>query len=212
MTLPRFPEYSRMLLVAAATLLLGACANEMLTSTWMNPDYHAGTPMTKTAVIVLAKDESTRRFAENQMIQNLPKGTVGVAGYTMFDKPEEDKEKVRASLVKDGFDSVIVSRLISVDKSQSYVPPQTYNSPNYAYNSYYGGAYRGAYYTTTPGYTVENTLVVVETLLYRLPDAMLVWSGTSQSFNPMSKGEMVQGIALLIGDELQKKRLLGTGK
>jgi len=55
-------------------------------------------------------------------------------------------------------------------------------------------------------------LVVVETLLYRLPDAMLVWSGTSQSFNPMSKGEMVQGIALLIGDELQKKRLLGTGK
>jgi hypothetical protein len=212
MTLLRFPEYLRLFLMTAAPLLLGACANETLTSTWMNPEYRAGAPMTKTAVIVLTKDENMRSFAENQMIQNLPKGTVAVAGHTMFKNPEEDKEKVRASLIKDGFDSVLVSRLISVDKSQTYVPPQTYASPNYAFNNYYGGAYGGGgyYNTTTPGYTVENTLVVVETLLYRLPDSMLVWSGTSQSFNPMSKGDMVQGMSLLIGDELQRKRLLGA--
>jgi hypothetical protein len=210
MTLLRFSNYLRLPMLAAATLLLVACANETLTSTWTNPEYTGGAPMTKTAVIVLAKDENMRRFAENQIIQNLPKGTVGVPSYTIFDKPEEDKDKVRDSLVKNGFDSVMVSRLISVDKSKTYVPPQSYASPSYGYGGYYGAAYGGAYRTTTPGYTVENTTVVVETLLYRLPDAMLVWTGTTQSLNPMSKGEMVEGLALVIGDELQKKHLLGT--
>jgi hypothetical protein len=212
MTLLRFSNHLHLAMLAAATLFLGACANETLISNWTNPEYRPGTPMIKTAVIVLTKDENMRSFAESQMIQNLPKGTVAVAGHTMFKNPEEDKEVVRAKLIQDGFDSVLVSRLISVDKTQTYVPPQTYASPNYGYSNYYGGAYGGGgyYNTTTPGYTVENTLVVVETLLYRLPDAMLVWSGTSQSFNPMSKGDMVKGISQLIGDQMQRKHLLGT--
>ena len=92
--------------------------------------------------------------------------------------------------------------------------PRPNASPNYAFNNYYGAPTGGGCYynTTTPGYTVEYTLVVVETLLYRLPDSMLVWSGTSQSFNPMSKGALVERISLLIGDEMRRKRLLGTGK
>ena len=71
MNLPRFSNYLRLPMLAATTLLLVACANEKLTSTWTNPEYSSGAPMTKTAVIVLAKDENMRRFAENQIIQNL---------------------------------------------------------------------------------------------------------------------------------------------
>jgi hypothetical protein len=215
MTLPRISGYLRLLVAAAATLLLVACATEMLTSSWMNPEYSGGAPMTKTAVIVVAKDEKIRRFAEDQMIQQLPKGTVSVAGYKLFDKPEEDKDKVRESLIKEGFDSVLVSRLVSVDKTKTYVPPQTYGGvvaqPYYgSMTGYYGQAYRTTY--TEPGYTFESTTVVVETMLYRLPDGMLVWTGTTKTLDPQSKAELVQGITMLIGDELQKKHLLGAAR
>jgi hypothetical protein len=211
----RFSRYLRLLALASSTLLLGACADTQLTSTWTNPQYN-GVPMTKTAVIVLAKDENTRRYAEDQMIQQLPKGASAVAGHTLFEKPEEAKvDAVRAKLIQDGFDSVLVSRLVTVDKTQSYVPPQTYTyggvQPYYgSFPGYYGQNYASVY--TTPGYTVENITVVVETLLYRLPEGMLVWTATTQTLNPQSRPEMAQAITYVIGDGLKKKHLLGTAK
>jgi len=215
MTHFRIPKYFHLLAVATTTLLLGACASQQLTSTWTNPEYSRG-PMNKTAVIVLAKDEKIRRYAEDQMVQKLPKGTIGIAGYTLFDQPVDDKDKVQASLIKEGFDSVMVSRLVSIDKTQTYIPPQTYVQPQpYGSRPYYGsfpGYYGQAYGTVyaTPGHTVEDTVVVVETLLYSLPDGKLVWTGTTSSLNPESKAELAQGLSLLIGDELEKKHLLGT--
>jgi hypothetical protein len=214
MATPRYPRYSRLLTVVAVTLLLGACTDTHLTSSWTNPQYN-GVPMTKTAVIVIAKDENILRFAEDEMVRRLPKGSVGVAGYTMFDKPEQAKvDEVRARLTRDGFDSVLVSRLVSMDKTQTYVPPETYTAkgvppPYYAsFPGYYAQNYNTVY--TTPGYTVENTEVVVETLLYRLPDGLMVWSGTTKTLNPQSKEELAQAIVYLIGDELKQSRLLGT--
>ena len=202
------------LLIVAAAWLLGACTDTHLTSSWTNPQYN-GVPMTRTAVIVIAKDENILRFAEDEMVRRLPKGTVGVAGYSMFDKPEQAKvDEVRARLTRDGFDSVLVSRLVSMDKTQTYVPPETYTAkgvppPYYAtFPGYYAQNYNTVY--TTPGYTVENTEVVVETLLYRLPDGLLVWSGTTKTLNPQSKAELAQAIIYLIGDELKQGRLLGT--
>jgi hypothetical protein len=166
-------------------------------------------------VIVIAKDDNIRRFAEDQMLKSLPKGTVGVAGYTMFDKPEQaNVDAVRAKLTQDGFDSVLVSRLVSMDKTQTYVPPETHAyqnvpTPYYAsFPGYYAQSYSTVY--TTPGYTVENTTVVVETLLYRLPDGLLVWTATTQTLNPQSKTELAQSITYLIGDVLRQKRLLGA--
>ncbi len=210
----RYPRNLLLPALAAAVLLLGACTDTRLSSTWTNPQYN-GAPMTKTAVIVIAKDENIRRYAEDEMVRRLPKGTVGVAGHTMFDKPEQAKvDVVRDKLTQDGFDSVLVSRLVSMDKTQTYVPPETYTAkgvppPYYAsFPGYYAQNYNMVY--TTPGYTVENTEVVVETLLYRLPDGMLVWSGTTRSLNPQSKSELAQAITYLIGDELKQNRLLGT--
>jgi hypothetical protein len=90
--------------------------------------------------------------------------------------------------------------------------PNTYKNvpPPYSatFPGYYSQNYTHVY--TTPGYTVENTEVVVETLLYRLPDGMPVWSGTTRSLNPQSKSELAQAITYLIGDELKQNRLLGT--
>jgi len=198
-------------------VLLGGCASTSLTSSWDSPDYRGG-PMKKLAVFVMVTDEGVRRFAEDQMVQKMPAGTRATAGHTLFDKPA-DKEEVRAALVKDGYDGALVSRLVSVDKSQTYVPPQIYfvrTGPYMGVGPYYGnfGGYYGYGYTvmqTTPGYTVENTRVVVETILYKLPEDKPVWTGTTQTLDPRSRPEMIQAIAQLVEEELHRKGLIGSG-
>jgi hypothetical protein len=214
----------RLLAVAAAALVLAACASTKLMSTWRNPQY-TGPAMKKLAIFVLVKEDGLRRFAEDQMVQNMPPGTNAVASHRLFDRLEEDHEKVMGRLVKEGFDGVLVTRLVALDKSQSYVPPQTYVTPVPApmvvgpyggVNPYYGrfyGYYGPGYataYTTAPGYTVDTTTAVVETMLYRVPDDMPVWSGTTKTLNPQSKPEMIQAIADLVENELIKQKLVGN--
>jgi hypothetical protein len=205
------------LAIAGFVALLGGCAGTALTSSWESPDYRGG-PLKKLAVFVLAKDDSIRRFAEDQMVQKMPAGTTASAGYVLFDKSEVDHEKIRASLVKAGYDGVLVSRLLTVDQSQTYVPPQTNFAPAGRYSGagpYWGsfGGYYGQGYTVmqTPGYTVENTTVVVETILYKLPEDKPVWTGTTKSLDPRSRPEMVQAITELVEAEMQKKGLIGSG-
>lgn len=207
------------LAAAAFVVLLGGCASTSLTSSWVSPDYQGG-PLKKLAVFVMAKDESIRRFAEDQMVQRMPAGTTASAGYALFDKTEVDHEKVRAALVRDGYDGVLVSRLVSVDKSETYVPPQANFvpiRPLVGISPYYGnfGGYYGYGYTmmqTTPGYTVESTTIVVETILYKLPDDKPVWTGTTKTFDPRSRPEMVQAIAQLVEAEMKKMGLIGAAK
>jgi hypothetical protein len=207
------------LAAAAFVVLLGGCASTSLTSSWVSPDYQGG-PLKKLAVFVMAKDESIRRFAEDQMVQRMPAGTTASAGYALFDKTEVDHEKVRAALVRDGYEGVLVSRLVSVDKSETYVPPQANFvpiRPMVGISPYYGnfGGYYGYGYTmmqTTPGYTVESTTIVVETILYKLPDDKPVWTGTTKTFDPRSRPEMVQAIAQLVEAEMKKMGLIGAAK
>lgn len=199
--------------------LLAGCASTSLISSWESPDYRGG-PVKKLAVFVMVQDESLRRFAEDHMVQKIPPGTVATAGHALFDKPGGDKDKVRARLIEDGYDSVLVSRLVAVEKTQSYVPPQTHfiqTGPYLGAMPYYGNfvGYYGQGYgmvQTTPGYTVENTTVVVETVLYKLPDDKPVWTATTQSLDPRSRSEMVQAISNIVDVELEKRGLVGTGK
>lgn len=198
--------------------LLAACATTSLTSSWESPDYRGG-PVKKLAVFVMAKDESIRRFAEDQMVQKIPAGTQATPGYALFDTPNGDKDKVRAALIKAGYDGVLVSRLVTVDKSQTYIPPQVHfvRTGPYAVATPYYGNFAGYYghgfavVQTMPGYTVENTTVVVETVLYKLPDDKPIWTGTTQTLDPRSRPEMIEAISQLVEAELQKKGLIGGG-
>ena len=196
--------------------LLAGCAGTSLTSSWESPDYRGG-PMKKLAVFAMVKDEGLRRFAEDQMVRKIPAGTQATAGHVLFDKPDADKEKVRAALIEAGYDSVLVSRLVTVEKSQTHVPPHTHfiqTGPYVVATPYYGNfvGYYGqgfAVVQTTPGYSVENTTVVVETVLYTLPDDKPIWTATTRSLDPRSRPEMIDAISHIVETELQKKGLVG---
>lgn len=216
-----------MLATIIVALLISACASDTkLSSDWTNPNVSNPHPLKKVAVFVIAKDESVRRYAEDQMAAKMPAGVTSVAGYTMFDKPEKNVSKVRETLAKNGFDGALVTRLVRVDETEQYVPSQTivqqtqpfygpagaFNQNPYSFDNYYGSTFNSTYVTTTESYTINNTNVIVETKLYRLPDAVLLWSGTTDTLNPNVKSEMVDAITKIVEAEISQDGLLGGSK
>jgi hypothetical protein len=206
------------LLAMAVAFLVAACASTRLVSTWRAPD-HVGAPLKKIAVFVLDRDENMRRFAEDQAVRSLPGGTSGLASYRLFETPEQDIEKIKGRLARDGFDGILMARTVSVDKTKEYVPPQTITVPTgpilvgpvvnaKTLEVYYPYVW-GYSYQTLPGYTAETTTIIVETVLYRLPDGEAVWSAVSETRNPQSKLEMVQEMTRLVEQQLAKEGLIG---
>lgn len=195
---------------------LGGCVSTQLKSTWRAPD-DSGPQLRKVAVFMLTPEENVRRFAEDQMVRALPKGTTGIAGYTLFEKPESNIETIRGRLKEMGYDSILMARTISVDKTQQNIPPSTQIVPTgpilvgvadpRSLDVYYRHVW-GYTYQTTPGYVADLTTIVIETVLYRLPSGQAVWSAVSESRNPSSQADMVQELVGLIDRQLTKDGLV----
>lgn len=196
---------------------LAGCASTDLKSTWRSPD-DQGSAVKNVAVFMLSDDDNLRRFAEDQMVRALPRGTTATAGYRLFAKPEANFDAIRASLREKGYDAILMARTISVDKTQHRVPSSTQIVPlpppmigltdPKAVDAYYRNAW-GYTYQRTPGYTANVTTIVIETVLYRLPSGEAVWSGVTETHNPASQAEMVMELARLVEKQLVKENLVG---
>ena len=106
-------------------------------------------------------------------------------------------------------DAVIVSRLVKVDKSVTYIPGGPYLMPPYygSFYGYYSNIYPVLY---SPDYLRTDTTVRVETNIYAVNsgEGQLLWSGVSDTFNPGSAQKVIDGLSKLIVKELQKDAIL----
>jgi hypothetical protein len=174
-----------------------ACSpSTKLEKTWADPSFNAKTikPFTKVLIVAPAKDAVSQRVAEDKIVKQLKPG-VGVASYTYLKTTDTDPKLVEAQLIKDGFDGIIMMRLKDVEKTTSYTPGTSY-----------GGWY--GYRNYSPGYYSEDKTFQVETNFYSLPDAKLLWSGTTSTLNPTSLDNTMDQIISTIKYELQQKGFL----
>ncbi len=187
----------KLLLPLSLIGLMFACSPATkLEKTWADPTFNAKTikPFTKVLVVAPGKDAISQRVAEDKIVKQLKQG-VGVASYTYLKPTDTDQKLVEAQLIKDGFDGVIMMRLKDVEKSTSYTPGTSY-----------GGWY--GYRNYSPGYYSEDKTFQVETNFYSLPDAKLLWSGTTSTLNPTSLDNTMDQIISTIKYELQQKGFL----
>jgi len=183
--------------VLAATLALaaGACSSTQMTNTWQAPNA-AGTQLTKVAVVSLAKDEAIRRMAEDDVAGQL--GPRAVPSYQVLAGMDlKDRQAVKSKLVQEGFDGALVMRLAGVTET---VTPGM--GPYGTFDGYYDYAYGSAY-----GPQVDTKVHVVSSL-YSLPDSKMIWAGTSQTFDPSSVKEVLDGVSKAVAKEVQKNRLI----
>jgi hypothetical protein len=183
-------------------------AEHRFTSTWKAP----GTaPLNfagkRVAALVITTDDSLRMSAEAALAREITaRGPKGVAAYTLIPREElTDKDKARGWFERSAVEGVVAMRIVGVDKTTSY-SAVVWSSGYYGnFWDYYGTGWA----TVTPiGKGRVDTTLAVETLLFRVSDATLLWASISETTNPKDAGTFMKGLVDTVVKELQKQGLV----
>jgi hypothetical protein len=206
---------TRMLVIGVvlAGLTVGYCKSTKLLTSWKNPNY-AGQRFHKILVIGMSNNPATRADFEDALSLKIARnGLEAIPGNTLLLRPDTSKidlDYIRAQVREHQIDAVVVSRLVKVDKNVTYIPGQSYVIPYGYYRSFYG--YYGTVYQQvyTPDYLREDTTVRIETNLYAVtpPDGELIWTGTSDTFNPKSAHKVIDALVKLVVKEMETEAIL----
>jgi hypothetical protein len=194
-----------------AAVLAAACAATSFVSTWKNPAAEPGNFRgKKVAALIVSKEEGVRYGAEDALARELTaRGAVGIAAYSLIPKELiQDKEKAREFLEKADVAGVVAMRVVGQDKQITSSPGGYWGGPAYATfwgAGYYGWGWGGVY---SPGYLRTDTIVIVETLVYSLPQNKLVWAAQSETTNPSKVGPFIHELVTRAGAEMKKQGLI----
>ena len=195
---------ARSLLVVVLASTLAGCASTGVTSSWVSPD--AG-PITfqRSLVIVMHPVEAVRRMGESRLVRRLGRGRA-IASHDLISQDDlRDTEIARAAVAQAGVDGVILMRLVGQEEALSYQPSMVYPAAYGQFWGFYGTVAPAVY---GPSSLRSDTVVSVETTLYSVNNEQLIWSGISESFNPLDVNETVDDIADAVGAELRRAGLL----
>lgn len=205
---------NRIVRVFAALLCVVAVScgtSSSLVQRWSDPNF-TGEPGQKMMIIALSKSERMQKTWEGAFANILRQVKVQpIAGSTVIPTDQamaegELKQAVRAT----GADLAAVTRLISVDKEQTYVPGSAYYSPAPAYYGFYG-YYSSSYaMVSTPGYYQTDKIYSVETNVYDVKTEKLVWSGVTETLNPETGQDAAISIAATIVDDMIASKVIRT--
>jgi hypothetical protein len=178
-------------LTAAATLSFSAAvlAGPKFVSTWKAPEA-AGTSFAgkKVAALIISDDQNLRVSGEEALVRELAGVGVpqGIASYRIVPR-EELRDAVKA------------------DKRTTW-EPSTWSTPYYSTLWGYYGYGWGAVYD--PGVTRTDTVAVVETLVFSVPQNKLLWAGVTESTNPKDAARVIKDIVTGTVKEMTKQGLI----
>jgi hypothetical protein len=197
----------------SAILVVGKSTKLVLS--WRNPSHSQTKKFHRVPTLGLSNKTEVRADFEDALAAELSsKGLDAVPGNTILLRPPGTqldlntlKEQVRANQIE----AVVVSRLIKVDDTVSYIPGTAYAVPFPYYNtfySYYGTLYPVVY---SPGYLQKEKKVRVETNLYYVtpaPDGQLVWTAITDTFNPSDVHKAIRKLVKLVVTQMQNDEVL----
>ena len=197
-----------MAIVAAST----ACSSSSFNSTWSNTQ---AKPVDLTGKKVLAvvqvREDGRRRASEDALARELTsRGAQGIPSYTMF--PSNigvDTAAARKIAESQQIAGIVIMRLTGKETEVSSSP--TYSGGYYG-SPYYGSAW-GAWGSGwgTPYMTESvrtDTKVLVETRVYSLEQNLLLWAGTSETWNPSKSDDVIRELSEAVSKEMQRAHLI----
>lgn len=200
--------------------MLAACSTTTTTisQSYRNPGYEQ-TVFKKLLVIGVAEDQEGRRAFEDAFAGAInAQGGVASASSEQLPKSEQlSEDEVRSAVEAGGFDGVLITRLLAVDKQQQYTPASTYNNPRTRYyaggGGLYGYGFYGFYGTTytqvhEPGYFETSTTIRLETNLYSVATDSLVWTAQSDTVDPTSIPDIRESMTAAVAKKLKEEKLI----
>ncbi len=192
------------LLVICASL--AACGpTTHIVESWRDPQVVVNTAkLNKFMVAALIKNESVRRRVEDRIAAAYP--GKAVQSYTEFGVNElkENDEVYNQKLKSEGFDGVVMMRLVKVDKDTRYVPG-TYPPYYVTWRGYWRYAWPMYY---DPGYYTTDRTYYVEVNVYSLLRDKLVWSGITSTINPTGGDELYDAVAKTVTKRMKQEGFL----
>jgi len=199
-----------LMILAVATVAVVQAAK--FTSVWKAPDITTiGFAGKKVAALVITKDDGLRQSAEEALVRQLDAlGIQGEASYRLAPAPVlQDKDKAKAWFEKVGVEGVVAMRIVSADKVTTY-SPATFSTGYYgSLWGYYGYSWGVAW---SPGFSSEDTKIVVETLLFSVPKDKLLWAGVSETTNPKNTDVFMKDLVTKAVKEMKKQGLTAPPK
>jgi hypothetical protein len=194
--------WSTLALVVATAASAGAVK---FTSTWGAPDARTTSfKGLKVAALVISDDLSLRMSGEEALARELTaKGIQGVAAYKLIPREElKDVERAKAWFQKESVAGVVTLRPVANEQVKRY-PPDFWTTPYYdSLWGYYPYGWGAVYVVGSMG---SDTVVVVESMVYKVSTGKLVWGGISESKNPKDLQKLVADIVKEASKKIEKQ-------
>ena len=186
-------------LALALALVLAACSSTGIAESWVDPGTKTLPRFQKVFVAYLGADSAAQHLAEDSMAKHLEAREV-VKSYALLpDARGQDPLSVKEQLRAAGCDGAVLMRLTRV--SQEVSTANAVPADASAFGRYWG------YGSALPMEVRTDEIVHVETSLYSLVEDKLLYSASSESFNPGSTAELIDEIAEAVAADLRKKGL-----
>jgi hypothetical protein len=198
------------LLAIVTAGLLSGCVSTTVSAVWKDEAYTGGPH--KALVILVARKPLLIRVFEDEFVRQLKaRGVDAAPGYSLLPLDRKlEKEEIESAVKKTGADALFVTRLVDKQSFETYYPGSVYAThvgpPARGWGGFYARGYTS--YQATPGYTVQQNVLHVETQLYDTNTEQLIWSAMTETLTGGAPESEVKDFVKVIMKSLTEKRLV----
>jgi hypothetical protein len=202
----------QILLIAA--LLLNAATGQAsikLKESWKNPNY-SPRPLKIILALGMSKNLERRADFEVALASKIARpGITAIAGTDILLRPTSapiNTVYLKEQIAAYNIDAVVVCHLIKEKTRVTEVPGEPYLLPYYT--DFYGYYEAVSPIVYSPDYLVIEKTVQVESNVYAVTPSgsTLIWTGTSDTFDPSSAHRVIREVVELVVKELEKLEIL----
>jgi len=188
---------------------LAACGTStQLVNVWRDPE-NPSQPLHEVLVVQMSRDAAHRRMWEDEFVSELRHhGVDATASYRIWADALPDTDEIVSEVRHSGYDGVIMTARLPGKTETHYYPgymtsvPVTRYNPWYdAYFTYYQGVYE-------PGYAETEHVARTRTDVWSTGNGGLIWTGTSEVYDPTSSNAVRGEVAKKIVPELKKQHVI----
>ena len=196
------------IVIVLLAVSLATAKSSKLVMSWKNPNYVAR-KFHRVLALGLSDKTGVRANFEDALAEQLAAtGMETIPGNSILLRPDGtqfDLNYLKTQVRENQIDAVVVSRLIKVDNTVTYIPGSAYVAPfpyNNTFDGHYGEGYPVVY---SPDYLREEKKVRIETNLYVISsqEGELVWTGVTDTFNPSNIQKAINGLVKLVVKQMQ---------
>jgi hypothetical protein len=221
-------------LVSIALILFSSCASQIkLTSSWGNRQAEVKKAPVIMVMVLGKANSAVREEIENNTVERLKKeGFKAVPASGLFQAGvKHDSAELVSTLRKNNIDLLLTSAVVSRTENERFIPgaiqgndiivpaggAAAVNTGNYyagfGYNSYYNyynanNSYQVIDAPKTPGTTVTDVHIVIESNLYIVATPQLIWTGHSTSTTKEPSPGEISGFSKEVIGDIKKYNLL----